>query len=579
MAKFEDVLENYIGPIGKWQWVTFSVIIFTSVGSTYIYPQLASLLPDHHCRVPSLEMAGWREADIASLAIPQVAVSFLRNGTKLSKCLQYNVSRLLETAENVYQRNLSELNFDQVEALKPRFRLRTVPCQNGWWYDEERSMFRRPFSQEFDMVCERYYIIPLSTSTYIVGAMIGRIIGGFLADQYGRKPVLLAACMLVFVFGILVGVSPTVWLFFVFRFLTGLTGNIAFVIGVVLWSEITNDKYRNIFGVLFEIHESFVVASFYVLLAFLIQDWRILHMAIVIQYGLAVVHICLVTESPRWMLTKGKTKEAWNVILRTIHWNCNEQAFSESTLSDLKERVKFEYNVGPTHHKQSFLDNISMLFCSPLRRTILSFTVIYSVTIMGQLGFSFYAVRLKLNNPYLVAFVGFLLILPAMLVKFLLYHFFRRKRPLVTVLLACAASCIIQAALRWVQVQGWTQAALATFSLGCSFVAQNMVLTFVTECFPTECRNFAVGVCSGCGRLGAVLATYISRLDVLVWAPLPMIVFGVVNIIAAVTVPFIPQCDASGLQDRLHEDTPPESSEKATTYGAPTEMKEMTSRE
>ena len=163
--------------------------------------------------------------------------------------------------------------------------------------------------------------------------------------------------------------------------------------------------------------------------------------------------------------------------------------------------------------------------------------------------------------------------LPAMLGKFFLYNYLDRKRSLVAVFLVCAASCFTQAALRWIVLEGVVHAALATLSLGCTFVAQNMALTFIPECFPTECRNSAVGICMGWGRIGAVFATYIARLDDLVWPPLPMVVFGAANVMAAVVVPLIPKRVSSGLEDRL-PDSPLETSEDATTNGA-TEMREM----
>ena len=572
--KFENILKDFIRPIGKWQWIAFIVINVSGIGYLYLFAQFASLLPDHHCRVPSLEAAGWLETDIASVAIPQVT---LGNTTRYSQCRQYNISGLLDEAVKVYDRNLSEISLNQMAAVKTRLDLQIIPCQKGWWYDEEHKVFQHSFSQEFNMVCEHYYTIPLATSIYFVGALIGRATGGLLADQFGRKPVLFIACSLAFVVDILVGLSPTLWMLIVLRILIGMLNNIAFVASVVVWSETTNDHYRNMFGMLFGVYDSFVVPISFVLFAYLIQGWRILHMSMVAHYGLAVLQLCLVAESPRWLLTKGKTEEAWAVIVKAIRWNRGRDTFTEIELNKLKRQIEVEYDADTTPpRKHSTLNKLSVIFSTPLRTTTLAFVVIFFMSKMGHLGFQLYSVRLKQTNPYLVASVGCVVALPGMLVKLVLYNMFDRKRPLVGVFLVCTTSCFAQAVLPWMGVQGFVEAALATLSLGCIFVAENMAITFITECYPTECRNFGVGVCACFGSAGAMLATFIERLDRWVWAPLPMIVFGVVSVSAAVATLFIPQTDRGGLQDRL--DTPSQSGEEPKKYGT-IEMEERTSQE
>ena len=294
--KSEQILKDYIRPIGKWQWIAFIVLNVSSLGHLYLFSQFASLLPDHHCRVPSLEAAGWLETDIVSVAIPQVT---LGNTTRYSQCHQYNISGLLDEAVKVYNRNLSEISLDQMAAVQTRFNLQIISCQKGWWYDEENKVFQHPYSQEFTMVCEHYYTIPFTSTLFIVGALTGKAIGGLLADLYGRKPVVFIASISTFFVGILVSLSPTLWMFVFFRFLIGVLNNIACVVSLVLWSEMTNDHYRNMFGVLFGVFDSFAIPSTFVLFAYLIQDWRILHITFVAHYGFAVLQLCMVAESPR----------------------------------------------------------------------------------------------------------------------------------------------------------------------------------------------------------------------------------------------------------------------------------------
>lgn len=521
-----------------------------------MYPQLSSLLPNHHCRIPSLEAAGWLEGGIATLAIPKVTVG---NKTRFSHCYEYNMTGVFIEALAYFKENMTDLTPKQLEFIEKRLKLHRVPCQNGWWYDDKNAKFQRSFPEEFNMVCSHRYLVPISTSVYLVGTMIGRTFGGFVADIFGRKPVMLAASVSTFALGILVGVSPNAWAFCIFRFFVGITSNAAIISGLVLWSEIVDDHYRNFMGVLFGVHESFIIPSFNVLLAYLTQNWRTLHMLLVVYYGFSFIHICLIRDSPRWLLTKGRIDDAWAVIQRAITWNRGRGAFSEDDLQGLRQRLEIEYGRKAEESKASEAtgkdwrhNKLLVLFTLPaLRSFMLPFLCVWFVIMMGALGFAFYAVRLKHNSPYVIAFVGFLVSLPAMAVKFLLYNYFDRKRPLIGVFLVCATSCFVQAVLRWMHVQGIAEASLATLSLCCILVAQNMAYTYNTECFPTACRNYAVGLGTGLGRLGAVAATFIARLDSFVWAPLPMIIFGIASVGAAIAVLNIPATNVTKLHDQL----------------------------
>ena len=54
-------------------------------------------------------------------------------------------------------------------------------CQE-WVYD--LSFYPRTIVSDFDLVCDKRYLISLSQSIYLVGNAFGVILAGFLADKY-----------------------------------------------------------------------------------------------------------------------------------------------------------------------------------------------------------------------------------------------------------------------------------------------------------------------------------------------------------------------------------------------------------
>lgn len=104
---------------------------------------------------------------------------------------------------------------------------------------------------------------------------------------------------------------------------------------------------------------------------------------------------------------------------------------------------------------------------------------------------------------------------------------------LVFILTACFGAGDV--GLRMGGVVGIPNAILATCAHGCTLAAMNMAYTLTTESFPDH-KGWALGLASGLGRIGSVVAPFVERLDEFVWPPLPMIVFVLAALAAAFVV-------------------------------------------
>ncbi|TRY91901.1 hypothetical protein DNTS_024113 [Danionella cerebrum] len=71
---------------------------------------------------------------------------------------------------------------------------------------------------EWDLVCSRYWLVPVEEVCFILGTLSGSLAFGFMADRLGRQRSLLISLTLAVVFGVLVCVSPSPSIFISMRF-------------------------------------------------------------------------------------------------------------------------------------------------------------------------------------------------------------------------------------------------------------------------------------------------------------------------------------------------------------------------
>lgn len=87
---------------------------------------------------------------------------------------------------------------------------------------------------QFNLVCERAWLKPLSNSAYMVGMFFGASLLGDLADRIGRRKGFLISSLLLSIGGILSSFSVNYYMFLIMRFITGMGGVSVFAITYVL---------------------------------------------------------------------------------------------------------------------------------------------------------------------------------------------------------------------------------------------------------------------------------------------------------------------------------------------------------
>ncbi|MDQ2796769.1 MAG: sugar porter family MFS transporter, partial [Actinomycetota bacterium] len=159
----------------------------------------------------------------------------------------------------------------------------------------------------------------LVVAILLAGAAVGALLAGRIADQIGRRRAIFLTSV-VFVVGLLLSsLAPTLWVFWISRFVIGLgVGSTSFVVPVYI-GEIAPPERR---GGLVSLNQLSITAGILVsqLVAYFLAgggDWRV-------SVGLALLPALVLgagiirePESPAWLVRQGREDEA-RVVLRQL---------------------------------------------------------------------------------------------------------------------------------------------------------------------------------------------------------------------------------------------------------------------
>lgn len=124
----------------------------------------------------------------------------------------------------------------------------------------------------------------------MLGVLLGNIFFGIFADKQGRKKTLIICIVLQALFGIAAARIPWYWGFIVCRFLLAVANGGTIVTSFVMCMEVVGGIWRCIVPILYQIPYGFgnsIMAG----LAYLLRDWRDLHLALSLLSSLFMIYI------------------------------------------------------------------------------------------------------------------------------------------------------------------------------------------------------------------------------------------------------------------------------------------------
>jgi SP family galactose:H+ symporter-like MFS transporter len=174
-------------------------------------------------------------------------------------------------------------------------------------------------------------------SIVLIGAMIGAIVGGAVADRIGRRATLVWAAGIFILGSVLAPLSTDVAMLIVARAIIGIGIGFSSVTAPVYVSELAPPQSRGMLIGLYQFALTLGIA-----LADFVGYWLAAQQAWRLMFGLAVVPtlffllvILTVPESPRWLFAHGRPQDA-EAVLRSYTDNAGAQQF----LADIEEGLK-----------------------------------------------------------------------------------------------------------------------------------------------------------------------------------------------------------------------------------------------
>ncbi|KAJ8021306.1 Solute carrier family 22 member 13 [Holothuria leucospilota] len=531
---FEKVL-GIVGKFGRYQkgiCLLLSLPMFVGVAAIFIQVFIAGK-SDHWCKTTAWENdncdgMGLSTAECAELKkILSVPVKKETDGeVEYEKCLKYDVDGIdLETAAAMYNGGNGS------------YTLKTIPCNEGWEFDT--TTFPSTIIMEFELVCGKAYLTNIAQSVFFAGYLVGSAVPGLTADMFGRRLTLLVCLVLIPVMSILNVFSPTMWMYIILRFFIAVFVKGCNLACYVMGSEIVSPSKRAVVGNF--VFTFFALGYFFLaLIAKFITNWRILQLVVALVYlPVIIFSFFFIPESPRWLISKKRLSDAEKLLTKIARINKKEvtgnimkslEEIGETDDSAMKGSLK-----GLIHSRIGMLIVINMSFNWAVQ-SILYYGLSLSTSTLGI-------------DPYISFMVSGAIEIPAYILCMFVPNWFGRKASTVGTMLLAGISCCLTPALPL----GLGRALLAMAGKFFATMSFSLVYVWAAEMIPTSLRSSGIGLFSASSRIGGILVPLLLILDE-VWESLPVVLFGVLGIVAGLLCLVLPETKGKPLPSTM-EDT------------------------
>lgn len=488
--RFEHVL-NRVGSGGKWQLYVTLLISINGIFVTLYNLSSVFLLatPDHWCAIPGANARplgpNWTLARVRQFAVP---------GND-PNCEIY-VRNYMEALAAPWTEGLDEYE-DYDASQQPQ----TRRC-DLWTYDQ--STFQSTAVTTWDLVCDDKFYASVAKSAYLVGILFGSLIGGFISDSYGRRKAATFATVLYVVAGLSSAMRLSYWLFVALRVFIGIGCAISSSSYYMLLAEVMDPGIR---GVVQMAYLGVFAIGMMILpgMAYLINDWAYLTLAISLPSIVCIAFYCLIPESPRWLILKGRLEDAYTV-LRSIAKTNGKEIERDELLDMISDCHRTEIISNDTLEKRATLCLISDLFRKEMRKTTLTSYCLWGIATSSYYAIIFHSPSLG-GNIFFTIFLSGATEFPSYILGAILVKLVRRR--MLTAATFISGGILSMAYLLVPHDIPWTITSVAFASKFLISIAYCTLSIIIVELFPTRHRHIALGTSSTCGRIGAIMAPFV----------------------------------------------------------------------
>ncbi|XP_069995090.1 organic cation transporter protein [Penaeus vannamei] len=556
---FDEALE-LCGSWGLWQKLVFFITDFSQVFCAIhaVSSAFLSATPEHWCRVPGVNAETTEQVSLLkNISIPW------DEEEGFSKCTYY---------DHNYTALASHLSGDswQPEDLEEHLSNKTKTC-SSWIFDD--SVFQSTLVSEFNLVCGRRWMMATVQASYMSGLLVGSLVMGQLSDRFGRRTMTLYCAVAATAAGICASFVNTYTFFLVMRFVIAFLCAGLMVITFVLVSEVVSPSARTLTGMLY----AFFFGSGIAILpgiAYFIRSWRNLELTIGIMSAALMSYYWLLPESPRWLASKGRTREALKIMKSIAKTNGRtlpsdehmlalisrgrEQGQPKPEESDNAANQSGEGGADEGEKASRWFSGLTAMAKSQFtlirtpvmrRRSLISFLE-WFVGASVYYGLIFSGSNIK-ADPFLMIFVSGVVELPSTVIFIFILDRFGRRPTMCGLFLVCGACCLLILAVP--QDKIYINFFLVNLGKFFDTAVFQQCYIYTSELMPTSVRNIAVGTSSMFARIGCVLTPYVIELLGDIHYAFPSTLFGILAVLAGLLTLLLPETNKKPLPETVDE--------------------------
>ncbi|KAJ8716707.1 hypothetical protein PYW07_003334 [Mythimna separata] len=408
------------------------------------------------------------------------------------------------------------------------------PCENP---EYDTSTIVSSVTSEWDLICDRTYLASLAQSMMQIGILAGSLLFGYLSDRYGRKSVVLISLFFEVVSVVVSAFVPHFWMFLVCRFPIGVTLGGVMLCCYILLIELCGKSFRPYAAGLQEM--PFLISYFTLpIIAYFVREWRTLQLVTSVPWVIVVVYYWLLPESPRWLITVGRKKEAIQILTNIAKRNNRPTDNIEALVEKLELLNKNQQKTG------NFID----LFKTPkIRVYTMIVALIWMFCSHTFFGINQYIGRLQ-GNLYLNVLLSAACLTPGLIIVIIATLHLRRKVSVIASFTTAAVSLLV-----FIIVPSDLRAATLTFAiigLIGAYTSFVQIYLYSSEIFPTVIRNQAIGFASMFARFGGFVAPFVVNIGI-EWVSI--LIFSGVAFGAAILCYFLPETKATTLPNTIEQ--------------------------
>lgn len=342
---------------------------------------------------------------------------------------------------------------------------------------------------------------PLTQGWLVSAAIIGSIIGagtnGILSDIYGRKKIIIATSIIFALGSVLCFYATSVyWLIFA-RIIVGVAvGMVTFVVPLYL-SELAPQKIRGVLVSLFQL-----ALTVGILFAYLINrvfanfeyNWRWMLGSGLLPAIILFIGICFLGDTPRWLISKNKDKEA-----KDIFKKINPEVNADQQIKEIRDTLQKDDKTLTRGQFQKWMltpvfVGVGIMFVQIC--TGINTIIYYTATIFNIAGFSS-----QIGAIYATIGIGFVNF-SMTIIAIVLIDRWGRKPLLYTGLWGMFISLLsLGLAFKYADLLGdnlkWvTVSSVVVYIASFAFSLGPVSWILVSEILPLKIRGFAMSLCA-----------------------------------------------------------------------------------